>query len=110
GLDIDLKRVKLIIPVEAYTEKILEVPVVGRGFPDSLQIRTFPGVAKVSCICGLSVYSLVHPYDFVCYVDYTKVEERSNGNVEVTVEASSDYAKRVMLRTKSVDYLIEKKK
>ena len=109
GLDIDLKRVKLTIPVETYTEKILEVQVVGRGFPDSLKIRTFPGVAKVSCICGLSVYSLVHPYDFVCYIDYNKVEERSNGNVELMIESSSAYAQRVMLRTKQVDYLIEKK-
>lgn len=109
GLDIVLKRVKLTIPVETYTEKILEVPVIGRGFPDSLQIRTFPGVAKVTCICGLSVYSKVHAHNFVCYVDYARVEDRSNGNVAVSVESSSDYAKRVMLRTKNVDYLIEKK-
>lgn len=110
GLEVDLKRVKLTIPVETYTEKILEVPVIGRGFPDSLQIRTFPGVAKISCICGLSVYSKIHPYNFTCFIDYNKVEERSNGNVEVSVESSSDYAKRVLLRTKTVDYLIEKKK
>lgn len=109
GLDLDLKRVKLTIPVETYTEKILEVPVIGRGFPDSLDIRTFPGVARVTCICGLSVYSQVHPHNFVCYIDYDKVEERSNGNAEVSVESNSAYAKRVILRTQNVDYLIEKK-
>jgi len=109
GLDFDTKRVKLTIPVEMYTEKILEVPIIGRGFPDSLEIRTFPGVAKVSCICGLSVYSQVFSHNFVCYVNYNQVEDRSTGNTEVSVESSSDYAKRVMLRTKSVDYLIEKK-
>ena len=110
GLDIDLKRVKLTIPVEAYTEKILEVPILGRGFPDSLQIRTFPGVAKVSCICGLSVYSQIHAYNFACYIDYKSIEERSTGYAEVSVEVDNTYAKHVTLRTKSVDYLIEKKK
>lgn len=110
GLNIDLKRVRLTIPVETYTEKIVDVPIVGRGFPDSLQIRTFPGVAKVSCIAGLSVYSQVHPHNFVCYIDYANVEDRSVGNVELNVESNSIYAQRIMLRTKTVDYLIEKKK
>lgn len=109
GLNIDFKRVKLTVPVEAYTEKILEVPVVGRGFPDSLSIRTFPGVVKVSCICGLSVYSQVYAHNFSCYIDYNKVEEKSNGIVVPTVESSNPYVQGVMLRTKSVDYLIERK-
>lgn len=109
GLDFDQKRVKLIVPVETYTEKILEVPIVGRGFPDSLQIRTFPGVAQVSCISGLSVYSKVHPHNFVCYIDYENVSERSVGNVDLKVESNSEYAQRIKLRTNNVDYLIEKK-
>ncbi len=109
GLKLNRKRVKLIIPVETYTEKIVEVPIQGRDFPDSLQIRTFPGVAKVSCICGLSVFSQVHPYDFVCYIDYKSVKDKSIGQVEVKVENNSEYAQRVMLKTQTFDYLIEKK-
>ncbi len=108
GLKYDRKRVKLIIPVETFTEKLVEVPVVGRGFPDSLQIRTFPGVASVSCICGLSVYNRVHPHNFVCYINYEDIQHRNNGQTEINVESNSKYAQRVMLRTSMVDYLIEK--
>jgi len=109
GLKFDRKRVKLIIPVEAFTEKLLEVPVVGRGFPDSLDIRTFPGVVKVSCICGLSVYNKVHQHNFVCYINYEDVKLKNNGHTEVHVESNSEYAQRVMIRPTLVDYLIEKK-
>ncbi len=109
GLRLSAKKVKLTVPVEAYTEKTLEVPIVGRGFPDSLRIRTFPAVAKVSCICGLSVYNQVKTYDFSCYIDYATVAERSVGNVKLSVESNSQYAQRLLLRTESVDYLIERR-
>lgn len=108
GLVFDKKRVKLTIPVETFTEKVVEVPIQERNFPDSLSIRTFPGVAKVSCICGLSVYNQVHPYDFICYIDYANVKDRSIGQVEIKVENKSEYAQRVKMQTPVVDYLIEK--
>lgn len=109
GVDFAQKKVRLCIPVESFTEKIIASPVVGIGFPDSLQIRTFPGIANISCICGLSVYKNVHPSDFTTYVRYEDVQGRNNGHVTLEIESRNEYAKRVLLRTKSVDYLIEKR-
>ncbi len=109
GLDYFIDEVKLTIPVELYTEKVLQVPVVGEDFPDSLNIRTFPGVVEVSCICGLSTYREVQPFDFKCYIDYKNVEGKNNGNAKLEIVSSSKYAQRVILRTQSVDYLIEKR-
>lgn len=108
GLEILQDEVQLTIPVEAYTEKILEVPIVGENFPDSLYVRTFPGYATVSCICGLSVYTDVQWHDFECYIDYNDVVGKNNGNIGLKIISNSKYAQRVTLREPTVDYLIEK--
>lgn len=104
------KRVSLVIPVETFTEKNVEVAVIGINFPDSLRLRTFPGVATISTICGLSSYNKIYPSDFICFVDYQAVKDASNGHVNLNVTSVNSLAQRVTLRTRSVDYLIEKKK
>lgn len=108
GLKYKIRKVKLVVPVESFTEKIIEVPIVGRSFPDSLKVRTFPGYVKVSCICGLSQYNAIHSSDFQCYIDFSQVENLSNGHTELNVMTTNAHAQRVLLKQKSVDYLIEK--
>ncbi len=108
GLKYKIKKVKLVVPVESFTQKIVDVPIVGRNFPDSLNVRTFPGFAKVSCICGLSMYNTIHPSDFQCYIDFSQVKNLSNGHTDLNVMTTNVSAQRVFLKQKSVDYLIEK--
>lgn len=109
GLKFETKKVRLLVPVESFTEKLIQVPVVAHNFPDSLSIRTFPGFATVSCICGLSRYNSIHPSDFKCYIDYQQVEQMSTGQATVQLISSNDNVKRAIVKSKSVDYLIEKK-
>lgn len=108
GLKFREKKVELTIPVESYTEKLVQVPVVARHFPDSLDIRTFPGFATVSCICGLSKYNSIHPSDFQCYIDYSQVQQKSTGQAEVQLVSTNNNVQRAIVKTKLVDYLIEK--
>lgn len=109
GLKFNIKKVKLVVPVESFTEKLVQVPVVGRYFPDSLSIRTFPGYATVSCICGLSRYNSIHPSDFKCYIDYDQVKKISTGQAEIQLISANDNVKRAVIKSPKVDYLIEKK-
>ena len=108
GLKYDVKKVKLVVPVESFTEKLVQVPVVGLHFPDSLTIRTFPGFATVSCICGLSKYNSIHPSDFKCYIDYNQVEKVSTGRAELQLITTNENIKRAVVKSKNIDYLIEK--
>lgn len=49
GATLEPTSVTITVPIEEYTEKTLEIPVVCTNLPRHYTLRTFPSVVKVSC-------------------------------------------------------------
>ena len=54
--------------VDIYTDKVVEVPIVGVNFPASKKLRTFPAKAKITFQVGMSQFKQITPDDFVICV------------------------------------------
>lgn len=97
----------ITISVDMYSEKTVEVPVVGIGFPENKTLRTFPSKVKVTFKVGLSDYSNVDASDFQIGVKYEDLLQSSKDNIELIVTTSNSNVSNIRVNPSTVDYLIE---
>lgn len=95
------------VSVDMYSEKTVEVPVVGIGFPANKTLRTFPSKVKVTFKVGLSGYSSVNADDFFIGVKYSDLLKTSKDNIDLLVTTTNPNVSNIRVVPSSVDYLIE---
>lgn len=95
------------VSVDMYSEKTVEVPVVGIGFPANKTLRTFPSKVKVTFKVGLSGYSSVNADDFFIGVKYSDLLKTSKDNIDLVVTTTNPNVSNIRVVPSSVDYLIE---
>ena len=95
------------VSVDMYSEKTVEVPVVGIGFPANKTLRTFPSKVKVTFKVGLSGYSSVNTDDFFIGVKYSDLLKTSKDNIDLVVTTTNPNVSNIRVVPSSVDYLIE---
>jgi hypothetical protein len=64
------KEVTVKIPIEAFTEKILHVPVKQLNVPDSLLLKSFPGEVYVSFMVAVSRFNSIVPDSIEAAIDF----------------------------------------
>ncbi len=100
--------VKVTIPVEQFTEKIVSVPIMGINFPKGLQLRTFPAMVSVSFFVGLSHFEEVNEDDLTVYLDYDQMLKSNNGKEKVTVRTTDSLISNIKATPAVVEYIFEK--
>lgn len=109
GVDFATKRVNVTIPVETFTEKTVEVPISALGIPDSLRLRAFPGIAKVSFFVGVSHFQYVSANDFTVFVKSEDIDGRVSGEVPLHFRTSQKWISNIRITPEEIDYLLELK-
>lgn len=94
--------------VDMFTEKTVDVPVVGEGFPPGTILRTFPSKVAVTFQIGVSLYNKVEANDFKVVVRYNDVKD-ADASVKciphiVKMPAEVRFPK---ISPDKIDYLIE---
>lgn len=102
------KKVQVTIPVEKYTEKILNIPIEAENAPEGYDLKTFPGYITLSCLIGISSYDYLKTYMFHASVDYKTLAGNSQNKLKVNLTKSPPNIQNVRFHPKSVDYIIEK--
>ena len=109
-----LKGVKFIpayndlsVYVDMYSEKTVDVPVVGINFPAGKVLRTFPSKVQVTFQVGLRHFKDVSSDDFFIGVTYEDVLRTQGDKLPLVVKGSPDFVSHVRVVPSSVDYLIE---
>lgn len=107
-IQLSSREAELTIPVEAYTEKSLFVPVQLKNAPsDSLKV--FPDKIKVSFAVGLSRYDSVHYTDFELVADLKASSlEKGKNTVPVELLAQPEAVKNIVLSRNAVEFFILK--
>jgi hypothetical protein len=103
-------KVNIHIPVEKFTEKVVDVPVVGRGFPKDMELITFPSTIKISFFVPFSKFNAVNANSFTAYIDFNKIENSETSAQKPTIESSNPFIFNVRIKPKEVGYLIEKQR
>ncbi len=99
--------VNLMLPVDIYTEKTVEVPLLGVNFPADKALRVFPSKIKITFQIGLSQFRQVTSDDFHLYVSYEELMNLGSDKYTVKLKSYPQGVSHVRFNPEQVDFLIE---
>ena len=102
------KKVTITIPVEQYTEALLDIPIEKVHVPDSLILKTFPGSVTLTCNVSLSNYEKLTPHQFRAVVDYEAIEKKLGNKLKVSIVKAPEYVRSIRFHPVNVEFIIEK--
>ena len=102
GVLLSTDNVRMTIIAQQYTEKSIEVPVLGVNFPERLTLKSFPSKAVVTVWVNR-----VGPQDFQVVVDYNDIAGRDVSKAPLHIYSQPANVRNVRLQTRTVDFLME---
>ncbi len=99
--------VELMLPVDIYTEKTVEVPLHGVNFPADKVLRAFPSKVQVTFQVGLSHFRQITADDFHIYVSYEELLRLGSDKYTVRLKNIPKGVSQVRFNPEQVDFLIE---
>ena len=111
-LNCPIKKVKVIVPVDEFTESDFIIPINPVNVPDSLTIKTFPKNVRVKFIVTLSHFDQVTIDQFHAYVDFSSVDENISSEatkLRIYLDSIPPFVHNLNLSPRNVEFLIEKK-
>ena len=109
GVQFQPDQVEVLLPVVAFTEGSVSVPVEAIGLPDGYRLRTFPQNVQVSFLVSEALYLTLSAADFQAAVDYGQIQQSPNELQPVQLLRWPEGVRRLQIRPEKVDCLIEKK-
>ncbi|MDD4514310.1 CdaR family protein [Massilibacteroides sp.] len=107
GVTFGQAYVSIAIPIEEFTEKTLEIPVVCVGIPQNYSVRIFPPTVKVNCNIPLSKYKNLNEDNFTIRIKYTDLEQYVSGSIPIRLEQQPDWIQNYSLVPSKVEFIIE---
>jgi hypothetical protein len=100
-------EVSVVIPIEEYTEKTFEIPVVCKNIPAGYTIRMFPATVKVSCNVPLSLFKDLSESAFSVEIPVVDLDRDISGALPVMLTRKPDWVDRVSLSPDSIEFILE---
>lgn len=95
------------IDVDIYTEKTVEVPIVGVNFPADKDLRIFPSKVKVTFKVGSKSYKSITADDFVLVISYEELINNESSKIPLHLKSIPEGVSSVRIHPSEVDYLLE---
>ena len=99
--------IEMMLPVDIYTEKTVEVPLRGVNFPADKVLRAFPSKVQVTFQVGLSHFRQINADDFHIYVSYEELLRLGSDKYTVKIKNLPKGVSQVRFNPAQVDFLIE---
>ncbi|MBM3402208.1 MAG: YbbR-like domain-containing protein [Bacteroidetes bacterium] len=100
--------VNLSIPVDEFTEKIIEMPVKLVNNHEFRNVKLLPDKVKITFLTALSNYHLTEKKDFEFNVDLDNWKKGRYTQLPVRVIRIPNFSKLVKIEPQTVDFLIQK--
>lgn len=107
GMILYTDKVDMTVSASQYTEKSLEVPVVGINLKEGQVLRSFPSKVKLVFWVRMSEFDNVKPEDFTIVVDCNDIEDILQDKAQLKVYRQPAGVNRVRIQPSMVDFLIE---
>lgn len=102
-------KVDVHIPVEAFKQLKIEVPVQCLNLPDNMNVKFFPSGVSLSFFVGVSMADSIDLGDFSVGVDYDGIKDSRSVSVPVRITSSPSYARSLTIDPPIVEYVFEYK-
>ena len=100
--------VEVQVPVDEFTEKVVEVPLKVLNSSIFDEVKLFPKKVKITFLTALDKYGQIDSEFFEASVDLDKWRQNGYKQLPVTLSRFPDYCKLVQLEPQNVDFIINK--
>ncbi|HJA88994.1 MAG TPA: YbbR-like domain-containing protein [Candidatus Parabacteroides intestinavium] len=107
GANLGTERVSVIIPIEEYTEKTLQVPVEVVQVPAKYKLRTFPQSVEVLCNIPISKFKDLTNESLAIQVPFQDLEENVTGSFTIDLTKKPDWVKNYTLNPNTIEFILE---
>jgi hypothetical protein len=107
GVTLASDAVSVMIPVEEYTEKTFEIPVICKHVPEGYAIRMFPSTVKVTCNVPLSLFKELSDTAFSVETSVADFDQNVSGMLPLQLTRKPDWVDRVSLSPLSIEFILE---
>lgn len=110
GVRMEPNEVKVIIPIEEFTEKRFTLPILCPNTPDNYTLRTFPSSVEVICNISISRFKDLSENHFEIQIPFQEFEENQNiGELLLRLTKKPDWISAPTLNPNTVEFIIEQK-
>ena len=110
GVTLEPTSVTVTIPIEEYTEKTLEIPVICTNLPPHYTLRMFPAVVKVSCNVPLSRFKDVSADDFEIRISVADLEQSASGTLPLQLNKKLSWVDVATISPDRIEFILEQTK
>ncbi len=107
GAKFDPQQVQATFATDMYTEKTVEVPLVGVNFPAGRVLRTFPSKVQVTFQVGMGHFKDITADDFLISVSYEELLKLPSDVYTVKLKVVPSNVSVIRIVPDKVDFLIE---
>lgn len=107
GVKFQPSSVNVVLPVDVYVQKTVEVPVVGVNFPPDMLLRAFPSKVKVTFQVGSRQFNKYNASDFAIYVSYDELKRTGAEKFNLKLNHYPEEVNNITMSPTQVDFLIE---
>lgn len=107
GVKYEPQEVDVEARVDFYTEKTVEVPIIGLNFPANKALRTFPSKARVTFRVGSAQFQQITADNFVLAATYEELLRNTLPKYHLRLKSLPPGVSNVRITPQDVDYLIE---
>ncbi|WP_316815602.1 YbbR-like domain-containing protein [Pedobacter nyackensis] len=100
--------VEVKVPVDEFTEKVLEVPLKVTNNREYYSVKLYPRKVKITFLVALSKYNQVTEEFIEAVVDMNEWKELNHNRLRVKIVRFPDFCKLVQIVPEKVDFIIEK--
>lgn len=101
-------EVEIYIPIDEFTERKFEIPIIAKNVPENMDVKFFPSQAEVTFSVVLEEYKKIGPEDFEIELNYNEFHGNENGRVELKLTHSPSTVRNPRIKPESVEFLLEK--
>ena len=110
GATFEPASVSVSIPIEEYTEKTLEIPVICTDLPAHYTLRTFPSTVKVNCSVPLSQFKDVATDQFAIHISFADLEQNISGTLPLQLTKKPSWVDAATISPDKIEFILEQMK
>jgi len=99
--------INLVFHTDVYSEKKIEIPVIGTNFPPNKHLLTFPSKVYVTFQVGSTLYKQIKASDFAIEISYSELEHFRLEKYPLRLTRMPQGVRNVQITPRKIDFLIE---
>ena len=102
-------EINVVLYVEQFTEKKIQLAITSINCPDHLFIRTFPAFVNVTYTVGLSNFNISEANDIQVYLDYNDLKLDKLKKQKLKVINNTKHISNIRIVPQEVEFILEAK-